>query len=179
MIGMGESGSAQRDETTARPAAGGTGRAFEDFRSGEVIDLGTVVVDRAEMLAFARRFDPQPFHTDEAAARASVLGGLCASGWFTCSLWMRAYVDGVLAGSTSQGSPGGRDLSWPAPVFPGDALACRAEIGTVRLSRSRPGLGLVEVTGTSWRGDTRVLGMTFTGLFAVRGDPAAVRGDPA
>jgi acyl dehydratase len=145
-----------------------TGYAFEDFHSGDVIDLGGTVVDRDEMLAFARRFDPQPFHTDEVAARASVLGGLCASGWFTCSIWMRAYADTVLAGSTSQGSPGGRDLSWPAPVFPGDELAFRAEIGPVRESRSRPGLGLVEVTGTAWRGETRVLGMTFTGIFGVR-----------
>jgi acyl dehydratase len=144
------------------------GRAFEDFHRGDVIDLGNTVVDRDEMLAFARRFDPQPFHTDEAAARASVLGGLCASGWFTCSRWMRAYADAVLAGSTSQGSPGGRELAWPAPVFPGDELACRAEIGSVRESRSRPGLGLVEVTGTAWRGETRVLGMTFTGIFGAR-----------
>ncbi len=150
-----------------------TGRAFEDFHSGDVIDLGSTLVDRDEMLAFARRFDPQPFHTDEAAARESVLGGLCASGWFTCSLWMRAYADTVLAGSTSQGSPGGRDLAWPAPVFPGDVLACRAEIGTVRPSRSRPGLGLVEVTGTAWRGETRVLGMTFTGIFGGRAPAGA------
>ena len=146
----------------------GMGMAFEDFRTGDVIDLGTTVADRAEMLAFARRFDPQPFHTDEVAARASVLGGLCASGWFTCSLWMRAYADAVLAGSTSQGSPGGRELAWPAPVFAGDVLTFRARIGPVRRSASRPGLGLVEVTGTGWRGETRVLGMTFTGLFGLR-----------
>ncbi|HET8588798.1 MAG TPA: MaoC family dehydratase [Nakamurella sp.] len=145
-----------------------TGRAFEDFTTGDVIDLGTVTADREEMLAFAHRFDPQPFHVDEQAARESVLGGLCASGWFTCSLWMRAYVDRVLAGSTSQGSPGGRELSWPAPVFPGDVLSCRAEIGATRLSASRPGLGLVEITGTAWRGETRVLGLTFTGIFSTR-----------
>jgi acyl dehydratase len=144
------------------------GYAFEDFVTGRSIDLGTVTVHRAEMLAFAERFDPQPFHTDEQAARESVLGGLCASGWFTCSVWMRAYVDTVLAGSTSQGSPGGRELSWPAPVFPGDVLSCRAEIGTTRLSASRPGLGLVEISGTAWRGDTRVLGLTFTGMFGTR-----------
>ncbi len=144
------------------------GYAFEDFVTGDVIDLGSVAVHRAEMLAFAHRFDPQPFHTDEAAARASVLGGLCASGWFTCALWMRAYADTVLHASTSQGSPGGRDLAWLAPVLPGDVLACRAQIGSVRLSRSRPGLGLVEVTGTAWRGETQVLSMTLTGLFGTR-----------
>lgn len=141
--------------------------AFEDFRSGDVIDLGAVTVDREEMLAFARRFDPQPFHVDEVAARASILGGLCASGWFTCSLWMRAYVDTVLLRSTSQGSPGGRETLWPTPVFPGDVLACRAEIGPTRVSASRPTLGLVEITGTAWRGQTKVLSVTFTGIFAV------------
>lgn len=144
------------------------GYAFEDFRTGDTIDLGSVTVDRDEMLAFAHRFDPQPFHTDEEAARRSVLGGLCASGWFTCSLWMRAYVDTVLVPSTSQGSPGGRELAWPTPVFPGDVLACRAEVGPARLSRSRPTMGLVEITGTAWRGETKVLSMTFTGLFGTR-----------
>ncbi len=147
--------------------------AFRDFHSGDVIELGTVTVDREEMLAFARRFDPQPFHVDEVAARASILGGLCASGWFTCSLWMRAYVDAVLIRSTSQGSPGGRETLWPTPVFPGDVLACRAEIGPTRLSSSRPSLGLVEITGSAWRQETKVLGVTFTGIFAV-----AVGADP-
>ncbi len=90
--------------------------AFEDFTPGRVFDLGTQVADREEMIAFARRFDPQPFHLDEEAAKASVLGGLCASGWFTASLWMRAFVDGVLSKSTSQGSPGGTSFAWPAPM---------------------------------------------------------------
>lgn len=146
--------------------------AFEDFHTGDVIDLGTVTVDRGEMLAFAQRFDPQPFHTDERAAKASVLGGLCASGWFTCSIWMRAYVDAVLSDSTSQGSPGGRELAWPAPVFPGDVLSCRVDVGSTRLSASRPGLGLVEINGSAWRGETRVLGMTFTGIFGTRSESA-------
>lgn len=146
--------------------------AYEDFSTGDVIELGAVTVDRQEMLAFNRRFDPQPFHVDDAAAKASILGGLCASGWFTCSLWMRAYVDAVLSDSTSQGSPGGRELSWPAPVFPGDALTCRATIGATRLSASRPGLGLVEIVGSAWRGDTKVLGMMFTGIFGIRSGAA-------
>ena len=74
------------------------------------------------MLAFARRFDPQPFHVDERAAAASLFGGLAASGWFTAGLWMRAYVDGILARADGLGSPGGEHIAWPAPVFAGDQL---------------------------------------------------------
>jgi acyl dehydratase len=71
------------------------------------------------MMAFARRFDPQPFHLDEEAAKANpVLGRLCASGWFTASLWMRAWFE-VIKDSTVLASPGGTNLRWPAPVFAG------------------------------------------------------------
>ncbi|MCP2260434.1 Acyl dehydratase [Streptoalloteichus tenebrarius] len=148
--------------------------AFEDLTPGLIIDLGEVVVDREEMLAFARRFDPQPFHVDEEAARDSVLGGLCASGWFTASLWMRAYFDHVLADSTSQGSPGGKELSWLAPVRAGDVLRCQLEVLSARRSRSRPGLGLVEITGTANRAgqdgaEECVLRFTFVGLFGTNG----------
>jgi acyl dehydratase len=142
--------------------------AFEDLTPGTVIDLGEAKVDREEMLAFNQRFDPQPFHLDEQAAKRSVLGGLCASGWFTACLWMRAYVDGVLLDSTSQGSPGGRELSWLAPVFPGDVLRMRLEVIGARLSRSRPGLGLAEIVGSAHRCDECVLRMTFTGIFGTR-----------
>ena len=147
--------------------------AYEDFKRGQIIELGTAHVDREEMLAFARAFDPQPFHIDEQAAKASVLGGLCASGWFTCSLWMRQNVLTVLSDSTSQGSPGGRELAWPAPVFPGDDLHCRMLINSTRASAKRPELGLVEFTGTAHRtgadgGEEPVLRLTFTGIFTLR-----------
>ncbi|MEU6267422.1 MaoC family dehydratase [Saccharopolyspora shandongensis] len=142
--------------------------AYEDLTPGRVFDLGEVKVDRAEMLAFAERFDPQPFHLDEEAGRNSVLGGLCASGWFTASLWMRGYADNVLADSTSQGSPGGNDLAWPAPVFPDDVLQLKMEVNSQRRSQSKPNLGLVEITGTADRGDQRVLRFTFVGMFGTR-----------
>ncbi len=153
--------------------------AFEDFTPGTTIDLGTTLVDRDEMLAFARRFDPQPFHTDPVAAAASVLGGLCASGWFTCALWMRAYADTVLAGSTSQGSPGGSEIAWPAPVFPGETLRSSVQVLEVRRSSSRPTLGLVTIQGRSAvcepaaRAGTEVLRFTFVGMFGLR-QPAEV-----
>ena len=93
---------------------------FEDLTPGRVFELGTIVVDHDEMLAFARRFDPQPFHVDEAAGRESIFKGLAASGWFTASLWMRAYVDGVLNRSRSLGSPGaGQEICSP-PGEPND-----------------------------------------------------------
>ena len=152
--------------------------AYEDFTPGQVIELGTALVDRAEMLAFAHAYDPQPFHVDEEAAKASVLGGLCASGWFTCSLWMRQNVLTVLSDSTSQGSPGGREMAWPAPVFPGDELRFRLLVNSTRVSAKRPGLGLVEITGTASRpaagGEEVVMRVTFTGIFGLRNPPGPV-----
>ncbi len=143
--------------------------SFEDFAPGRIFDLGEMKVDRAEMLEFAARFDPQPYHLDEQAGLNSVFGGLSASGWFTASLWMRAYVDHVLADSTAQGSPGGSELSWLAPVFPGDVLRGRLEVVSARLSKSRPGLGIVEMIGTTYRGEECVLRFRFVGLFGSRG----------
>ncbi len=145
--------------------------AFEDLTPERRFDLGTVTVDRDEMLAFNRRFDPQPFHVDEEAARASLFGGLCASGWFTASLWMRCYVDRVLAGSTSLGSPGGDEIAWPAPVFPGDTLAATMHIVAARRSVTRPELGLVTLHGTltkSARAPVEVFRARFTGMFGLR-----------
>ncbi|GAA0920110.1 MaoC family dehydratase [Pseudonocardia zijingensis] len=138
---------------------------FDDFTPGRVFDLGTVLVDHDEMVAFAHRFDPQPFHVDEDAAKASLFGGLAASGWFTASLWMRAYVDGVLARSPSLGSPGGEEIAWPAPVFAGDELRAAMEVLEARRSRSRPDLGLVRLRATLHRDDELVFRSVFTGMF--------------
>ena len=102
------------------------------------------------------------------AGKESVLGGLCASGWFTASLWMRGYVDHVLADSTSQGSPGGNELAWLAPVFPGDVLRLKAEVTDRRRSQTRPNLGLVDITGTADRDGQRVLRFSFVGMFGTR-----------
>jgi acyl dehydratase len=141
---------------------------FEDFTPGRVFDLGTTVVDGAEMVAFARRFDPQPFHVDEAAAAASIFGGLAASGWFTAALWMRAYADGVLLRAKSLGSPGGEEMAWPAPVFADDELHSSMEVLEARLSRSRPTMGLVRLRALTRRGDDVVFRSTFTGMFGTR-----------
>jgi acyl dehydratase len=143
--------------------------AFEDLPAGKIIPLGEVIVDRDDMVDFAQKFDPQPFHLDEEAGRNSIFGGLSASGWYTASLWMRRWVDVVLSDSTSQGSPGGRELSWLAPVYPGDKLTFAAEVLTARRSKKRPNLGLVEFAGTAHRDDELVYRFIATGMFTARG----------
>ena len=142
--------------------------AFEDLTPGRVFDLGTVTVDRDEMIAFARRFDPQPFHLDDEAGKKSVFGDLAASGWFTAALWMRAYADAVLLDSTSLASPGGERIRWPAPVFGGDVLTPTLEILDARRSRSRPEMGLVSLGARMHRDDILVYSADFTGMFGLR-----------
>jgi acyl dehydratase len=142
--------------------------AFEDFTPGRVFDLGLITAGREEMIEFARRYDPQPFHLDEEAGRNSLFGRLCASGWFTSCLWMRAFVDGVLSKSTSQGSPGGTMFAFPKPMFPDDVVQARAVILGARESRSRPGLGLVQLRAEMLRGEDALFLSEFTGMFATR-----------
>lgn len=132
---------------------------YDDFSAGTAFSLGTITVDCDEMVAFSRRYDPQPFHLDVTAGEQSLFGAMCASGWHTCVLWMRAWVDGVVSKVAGAGSPGISDLRWPAPVFPGDVLSAGAEVLSARVSKSRPHLGLVSVRGTMRRGDTTVMQM--------------------
>jgi acyl dehydratase len=117
---------------------------FEDFAPGEVVEYGDREVTAAEIVEFAREFDPQPFHVDEAAARESAVGGLIASGWHTASILMRMNCDAFVNRSASQGGPGVEELTWTKPVRPGDRLRVRRAILGARPSRSRPNLGLVE-----------------------------------
>jgi acyl dehydratase len=130
---------------------------YADFTIGRVFELGTVTVDEPEMLEFSRRYDPQRFHLDPVAAKESLLGGLCASGWFTSALWMRLWVDEVVGRAAAEGSPGISELRWPAPVFPGDVLTGRAEVLSARLSKSRPTLGLIGIRGSMSRDGTTVM----------------------
>ena len=118
-------------------------RWFEDYVPGTVHDLGSVVVDEQEVVAFARQFDPQPFHLDQERAEKSAFGGLVASGWHTACMVMRLMVDHYLSEVSSEGSPGIDELRWLRPVRPGDQLLARITILDARRSRSRPERGVV------------------------------------
>jgi acyl dehydratase len=116
-------------------------RYFDDFQPGEVHESGPYVVSREEILAFARQFDPQPFHLDEEAGRRSIFGGIIASGWHTASICHRMLVEGMLKDTASMGSPGVDELRWLKPVRPGDALTLRVEVLSTTPSRSKPDRG--------------------------------------
>jgi acyl dehydratase len=118
-------------------------RYFEDFEAGDVLELGQRTISNDEIVAFAREFDPQPFHLDEEAARRTIYGGLIASGWHTGSLMMRILYDGLLKDAVSLGSPGVDELRWLKPVRPGDTLAVRMTIVECVPSRSKPDRGIV------------------------------------
>lgn len=116
---------------------------WEDFPVGNVREFGGVTLTRESIMAFAREFDPQPFHVDEEAARHSMFGTLVASGWHTCSLAMRMMCDDYLLRSSSLGSPGLENLRWLKPVYPGDTLRVRLRVIEARPSASKPTVGLV------------------------------------
>jgi len=130
---------------------------FEDFAPGRAFALGPRAVSRDEIVAFAAEFDPQPFHLDEAAAEASLLGGLSASGWHTCATVMRMMVDGFLGEAASEGSPGVDEIKWLLPVRPGDTLAGEALVLEARRSRSRPNLGICRLRNTVRNGEARTV----------------------
>ncbi len=116
---------------------------FDEFRPGQLLTYGPDTVSEAEMLAFAREYDPQWFHADLARAKVGRWNGLIASGWQTCGIAMRLAVNGALKGSESFGSPGLEYLKWLAPVRPGDALMLEAEVLDVRRSERQPTLGIL------------------------------------
>jgi acyl dehydratase len=118
-------------------------RYWEDIKEGEVVELGSRTMEKDRMVAFAREFDPQPFHTDEKAAEASIWGGLIASGWLTGSVLMRIFYDGFLKDTASLGSPGIDELRWLKPVRPGDTLTVRLTVLETAASRSKSDRGIV------------------------------------
>lgn len=118
-------------------------RWFEDYVTGDVHQLGTFSVTEDDIVAFARRYDPQPMHVDPEAAKATHFGGLIASGWHTGGLMMRLYATRYLSPASSLGSPGLDELRWPRPVRPGDNLTVRVTVEAARPSASRPGCGVV------------------------------------
>ena len=143
---------------------------WEDMRVGEVRELGSITPTREDIIAFATQFDPQPFHLDEEAAKSSVFGGLCASGWHTCAMAMRLMVTNFLCHTSSMGSPGLEGIKWTKPVFPGDTLSLRATVLENKPMGKRPDIGM---TRNLWEmfnqhGD-KVLHMEGWGMFRRRG----------
>jgi acyl dehydratase len=118
---------------------------FEDFPLGEIVEYGDRTVTAEEIVEFAREFDPQPFHLDEAAARETAAGGLCASGWHSAALMMRINCDAFFLHAAAQGSPGIESIDWLRPVRPGDRLSVRRTTLSARTSRSRPDIGVFEM----------------------------------
>ena len=143
--------------------------AYEDFTEGASIDLGAKHVSAAEIVEFATEFDPQPMHLDEEAGKASILGGLAASGWHTCAIFMRMLCDAFLLDSTSQGSPGIDHVKWKKPVLAGDTLTGTVTVLAKRQSKSRPQLGLVSMRSELFnqRGES-VFELENTGMFLTR-----------
>jgi acyl dehydratase len=118
-------------------------RYFEDYTPGAVFTSGAIRVSEAEIIDFARRYDPQAMHTDPAAAKNGRFGGLIASGWHTAALMMRLFATNFLSPASSVASPGIDELRWLQPVRPGDLLSLRVTVLEARRSRSRPQEGIV------------------------------------
>lgn len=144
-------------------------RYWENFTVGETTDVGTVDVTREEIVEFAQRYDPQPFHVDEAAAEDGPYGGLIASGWHTGAMWMRLYVDAMLGSAASMGSPGLEELRWLAPVRPGDTLHARLTVLEATQSERRPDRGTIRSRGEMVNQDgVTVMSMVSRGHFGRR-----------
>jgi acyl dehydratase len=116
---------------------------FEDFPPGDVRESPSRAVTRDEIIAFARQYDPQPFHLDDEAATRSIYGGLLASGWHTCAIHMRLMWETFLKDTASLGSPGVDEIRWVKPVRPGDTLRVRFTVVEATPSRSKPDRGIV------------------------------------
>jgi acyl dehydratase len=148
--------------------------AYEDLHVGDILELGSKTVGAAEIVEFAREFDPQPMHLDQKAGEAGLLGGLSASGWHTCSIYMRMVCDAFVLQSTSQGSPGIEYVRWKKPVHPGDVLKGQVTITATRRSKSRPDLGFATCRGELRnQRDELVMELENTGMFLLRRPEAA------
>lgn len=126
---------------------------LEDFAAGQVFRSGTLAVTEEAIIAYAREFDPQPFHLDDAAARGTMFGGLAASGWHTASMTMKLLVGSEFRPAGGIIGGGMEELRWPRPVRPGDVLRVEVEVLEVRPSRSRPQQGMLRARCTTLNQD--------------------------
>ncbi len=138
---------------------------FEDFKVGETVEMGRRLVDKDEVVAFAKDFDPQPFHVDEEAARKSFFGGLIASGWHTVAMVMRMMCDSYLLDSASLGSPGVDNVKWLKPVRPGDTIRAMRTVLEARASKSKPEVGIVKSRWEVYNQNDELVGVeSYTGF---------------
>ena len=153
-------------------------RHFEDLAVGEVVELGRTRVTRDMIIGFATEFDPLPFHTDEKAAKASLLGGLASSGWQTAALSLRMLVDRFLSGVASAGGLGFSNLKWIRPVMAGDTIGGTATISGLRRSHAHREWGIVEIDfDIRNQKNQPVMSMRLANLVELR-DPSAPLEDP-
>jgi acyl dehydratase len=143
-------------------------RYFEDYVPGSTFEYGSVKVTEQEIIEFATKFDPQPFHVDPVAAATGPFGGLIASGWHTASLMMRMLADNYLSKVASLGSPGIDELRWLKPVRPGDVLRLRVSVLDARVSNSKPDRGLVRSLIEVLNADDDVVSRTTAVNFLLR-----------
>ena len=151
---------------------------FEDVQVGDVMRFGRYAVTREEIIEYARQFDPQPFHLDEEAAKASMFGGLIASGWHTGAMLMRMVADHMTREHATSGAMGFDDLKWLRPVRPGDVLTVESEIREKIESRSRPDRGTVKIESrvSNQRGEVV---MSLVSLVIYLRRPTSLEGRPA
>ncbi len=148
---------------------------YEDLEVGTKASFGNYEVTREEVIEFASKYDPQPFHLDDEAAAKTYFGRLSASGWHTCAMTMRMMVEHFTGEkSASLGSPGIDELSWVKPVYPGDTLRVEAELIEKRQSKSKPHMGFTRTRQTTFNQHGEpVLKMIAKGIIQVR-DPSQV-----
>jgi acyl dehydratase len=147
-------------------------RYFGDYLPGATYDCGSVSIGQAEIISFAKEFDPQPFHVDPAAATRGPFGGLIASGWHTAGLVMRQLLEHYISAEASLGSPGLDEIRWPYPVRPGDTLRVRATVVEARRSLSKPDRGIVKTMVEAVNQDGRtVMRAIAINFVLVRPDP--------
>lgn len=120
---------------------------FEDFHTGRQFQFAPATVSAEDIVTFASEFDPQPMHLSEEGGKASILGGLAASGWHTCGIMMRMLCDSYIHDAASEGSPGVSNMEWRKPVLAGDILRGRSTVVEARVSKSRPAIGIVQLRG--------------------------------
>lgn len=157
---------------------------WEDVEVGRTNTYGAYEVTKEEIFEYASEYDPQPHHLDEEAAKKSLVGGLCASGWHTCAMFMRVLCDGVLKNAASMGAAGIDEVRWMKPVRPGHILSAKSVCTSKRLMSSRPNVGICQMKHEIYnQHGEMVMTMENAQFLAVR-DPegaraASVRGSPS